>query len=284
MKIYVIYPFVTDDNKPNAYDWFREEALKLDIELEILFAEKFRLLSNYENSILYDNDVLEVPDIAIIRCYDNILAKHLENMGVRVINSSDSLELAKNKMLSHQILAKNHIPTPKTIYNIAQNYRYQELTEFFGNNKVILKEVEGSKGECVHLVSSQKELDKVMKTAKTPMLAQEFIASSFGRDIRVWVIGNKVVGAALRQSNSDFRSNFSLGGSVQEITLDEKAKKLALDSAKSLALEFAGVDLMFLENDYIVCEVNGNAGFRSLSAISSDTNMIQILLKYIKEN
>ncbi|MFI3267303.1 MAG: RimK family alpha-L-glutamate ligase [Rikenellaceae bacterium] len=281
MKIHVIYPSCTNENKPNAYSWFKEEASKLDIKLEVLFAERFRLLSHNENCILYDNEPLETPDVAILRCYDNILSKHLESMGVRVVNSSESMEFSKNKMLTHQILAKNGIPTPKTMYDTAQNYSFSELSSFFDSTKIILKELEGSKGECVHLVTSQKDVDNVLTSAKTPILAQEFIETSYGRDIRAWVIGDKVVGAVLRQSGSDFRSNFSLGGSVKEISLDKEAEKLALDSTKAIGLEFAGVDLMFLEKGYVVCEVNGNAGFRSLSTTASKTNMVYELLEYI---
>lgn len=280
MRGFIIYPCNSSHKKPTAFDWFINEAAKLDIELEVLFSEKFRLLSNNKSSILYENRFLDLPDFVIIRDYNLLLSNHFESLGVRVVNTTRSMELSKNKMLTHQTLAKSYISMPCTIYDTIQTYNYDELSRFFCSDKVILKSVEGAKGECVYLVKSQKEVDDVLKEAKSVVIAQEFIETSVGRDVRVWVVGDRVIGAVLRYSDSDFRSNFSLGGKVKSVELDDLAERLSVESVKALGLEFAGVDLMFTDCGYTVCEVNGNAGFRSLSLVS-DVNVPFEVLKYI---
>lgn len=283
MRGVIIYPTEIIEKSRNAFQWFVDEANSLDIELEVLVTENFKLLSHKENCILYDGKLLEKIDFAIIRDYNVLLSSHLENMGIRVINSTLSMEVSKNKMLTHQLLSRNGINTPRTIFDITQSYRYDELVSFFGCKEIVLKGIEGAKGESVYLVNSQYDIDRVMKECKKDILAQEFIESSKGRDLRVWVIGNRVVGCVLRSSKSDFRSNYSLGGTVELIEIDKEIEEVAVNSVKAIGLEFAGVDLMFLDKGgYTVCEVNGNAGFRSLFTVS-DINIPYELLKYIKK-
>lgn len=63
--------------------------------------------------------------------------------------------------------------------------------------------------------------------------------------MRVYVMGGKIITAMLRYSDSDFRANYSLGGSFCEKELGERERNMALDVARALQADFVGVD-MFL--------------------------------------
>ena len=111
---------------------------------------------------------------------------------------------------------------------------------------------------------------------------QKFVKSSRGRDIRVNVVGGKVVCAMERHSeNGDFRSNVTLGGSAKACSLSKEQKDIAARACRALGLDFAGVDVLFGENGPLICEVNSNPHFKStLDATGID--LAGVIMKYIK--
>jgi gamma-F420-2:alpha-L-glutamate ligase len=100
-------------------------------------------------------------------------------------------------------------------------------------------------------------------------------------DIRVYVLGDKVLGCVKRISDSGFKSNYSLGGRVEKYELTDSIKDISLKAAKAIGLDFCGIDLLFTEDSFTVCEVNGNAGFRTITQVS-DINIPMELFKWVK--
>ena len=98
---------------------------------------------------------------------------------------------------------------------------------------------------------------------------QKFVSTSYGKDVRVIVIGGEVVGGMIRQSENDFRSNVAAGGRAEKYELSGEIKEIALKAHKALGLDYSGVDILFGENGKpIVCEVNSNAFFKSFEAVT----------------
>ena len=97
------------------------------------------------------------------------------------------------------------------------------------------------------------------------LIFQKFIAQSRGRDIRAFVVDGKVIAAMERRAGGDdFKANISQGGSGLEIELDEIATDLSIQSAEALDLQVAGIDLLYDENGYTICEANSFPGFKGL--------------------
>ncbi len=285
---WILYPVSSFRNESNAFDWFVREGEKYGYSIQVLCCERFGLISGQGSSqLLYEGvPVSEWPSFALMRGYEEELSSHLERNGVRVINSTLSMHLSRNKFLTHQVLVQHGVPTPITLFNVGREYDYTCLSDFFRSSRFVLKAVEGSKGEQVRLISSQSEFRDAMDNLDKPCLAQEYIAESHGRDLRVWVIGERVAGCVLRQSETNFVSNFSQGGKATAFPVNERIRNLAVNSVRALGLEFAGVDLLFCQGDYTVCEVNGNAGFRSLCSIEGldpeNRNIPAGLFEYIR--
>jgi len=116
-----------------------------------------------------------------------------------------------------------------------------------------------------------------------PILYQQAITESMGRDVRINVVGGRVVASILRQSTGgDFRSNLTLGGTMAPYTPTEAEAQLALRATQLLGLDFAGVDVLFGKNGPLLCEVNSNAHFKTTLACTG-VNMAQHIMHYIKE-
>ena len=117
------------------------------------------------------------------------------------------------------------------------------------------------------MVKDPEELrSKVKQLGTKPVLFQEYVATSFGKDIRLQVVGKQVIASMYRYSaDGDFRANLSIGGRMKAYIPTEDQCELALRCCEIIGLDFAGVDFLFGENDVpIVCEVNSNAHFKNI--------------------
>ena len=214
----------------------------------------------------------ELPDFVLYWDKDIKIAKLIEQRGIPVFNSSESIGLCDDKSLTYLALKRVDIPMPRTIIlpKTFPNVGYTN-TEFLDEAAaslgfpLVLKECFGSFGKQVYLFDDLEKLrEKVISLAGTPMLVQSMVMNSFGRDIRVNVVGGRIVACILRQNRSgDFRSNLTLGGSMEPYTPTAEEAKLALDAVKELGLAFAGVDVLFGDNGPFLCEVNSNAHFKT---------------------
>lgn len=269
------------------------EGEKLDIELKKV--KNTEIIPTYNNEgkaeLLYLRE-FERPSFIIFWDKDVLLARHLEKMGFKVFNSSKAIEYCDHKGLMHLELSNSNIQMPRTILSPmifdyllnSEGYLVKCFNEL--GKDVIIKESKGSFGMQVYSITNKEDfIKKVMDLNKRNIdfIMQENIKSSYGKDIRVNIIGDKVIGAMLRESNKDFRANISQGGKGKLINLNKEQEELALRAHKVLGLDFSGVDLLFGEDDKpILCEVNSNLNFLSFEEIWGKSFGGEIL-KYILE-
>ena len=282
MKGWIVYPRYISLHRDNAFGWMNDEAHKYGIELEVLFFEELAPFYSAPGYCLLRNgkEIYEHPDFVILRGYDTALADHLELLGIPVINSSVSSAAAKDKLLTCQLLAKENINIPMTVGGMPEEWKYDMLCELFNSSEFIVKRRDGAKGEDVYLVNSEMEMAEAIKRCSGNCISQEFISESAGKDVRVWVIGSRAVACVMRYSDSSFRSNYCLGGKVAPYELSSDVRNIAEKSTAVLGLEFAGVDLLLGKDGFLVCEVNANAGFRTLSQVGGNDIPSQ-LFEYI---
>lgn len=211
-------------------------------------------------------------DFGIFWDKDLKLGAQLEAQKLRLFNSVRAISLCDDKALTHTVL-QNRLPMPRTIA-VPTTYRYVG----YGDMKfldtaieelglpMIIKECSGSFGKQVYLArTAQEAKDILLKRCAVPMLMQEFVAASAGRDIRIYVVGGRVAAAMLRQNDHDFRANIAAGGQAVAYVPTEEEAAMALRAAEILGLDFAGVDLLFGKDGPLLCEVNSNAHFKGIS-------------------
>ncbi|MBQ6697503.1 MAG: RimK family alpha-L-glutamate ligase [Oscillospiraceae bacterium] len=243
--------------------------------LENAFSEREVSLSLYTNSSLchiHGEDIpfREKPDFVLFWDKDVSLARAIEEKGILCVNSADAIEKCDDKAKMH--LALGDIPCPKTIIapmtfpniGFTDTSFLTSVAEKLGF-PIVVKEVCGSFGAQVYLARDFDELLKITTEHQSvPLLFQQLIEESFGRDIRINVVGRRVCAAMLRESkNGDFRSNVTLGGSTLPYSPSDAECELALEAAERLGLDFAGIDILFGKYGPLLCEVNSNAHFKS---------------------
>ena len=213
-------------------------------------------------------------DFAILWDKDKYLGLQLEACGMRVFNNVRALALCDDKALTHIALARHNIPMPRTVL-VPRTYRFvgyggmeflDRAAAFLGF-PLIVKECSGSFGKQVYLANTREEAASLLcEHEGTPMLMQEFVRTSLGRDIRAYVVGNRVVAAMERRNDTDFRANVARGGSCAPYALNPAEESLALRAAALLGLDYAGEDLLHGAEGPLLCEVNSNAHFHGLAA------------------
>lgn len=279
MKLWIIYSkVVLRPGKNNAMSWMLDEAKNCQLDAEILFTEDITLMADKELAIYHKGLKKDLPDLVLTRCYDMPLLQQFEELNIPVYNSSQALNDCLNKWRTHQLLVKNNIPTPKTIFS-----KYEVSYDFVKGQlglPFITKDNMGAKGEQVFLVRDELTFEEARVNCSQP-LYQEYIKSSFGRDVRLHVIGDQVVASVLRVSENDFKSNFSQGGKADFFQPDDQIIDLAVKSTKALGLDFSGIDVLFTEDGYTVCEVNGVPGFRTVG-LTSKYNIPYAMMDYIR--
>ena len=233
----------------------------------------------------------EAYDFVLFWDKDVALATQLMQRGLPVYNSAESILLCDDKAQTYLTLKKAGLPMPETIlapktypgFGYPSTDFVDEAAERLGF-PLVLKECFGSFGQQVYLFNDLEALrDKVRLLAGTPMLFQALVQESYGRDIRVNVVGDRVVASILRRSTKgDFRSNLTLGGSMEAYTPTAAEARLALDAVRELGLTFAGVDVLFGAEGPLICEVNSNAHFKT-TLTCTGVNMADELLLEIRK-
>lgn len=193
-------------------------------------------------------------------------ASYLERLGVFNYNSVDAKRNAMSKISTYQLLAKEGLPIVKTLVFHKNMTKETLMTEI--GLPMVIKPDDGFGGEGVELVKTEAELEIVLEKIQSSdslMLVQEFVSTSRGRDVRVITIGHEAVFAACRTAGNkdEFRSNLKVGGSAEEYPLTDEIKELCHKVSKAIGLNMSGIDLMFLEEGFVVGEVNSSAGFDS---------------------
>ena len=214
-------------------------------------------------------------ELVINRSRDSQLVKFLENEGLFVTNPSVVTETANDKFTTYERL-RDSVPMLDT----------RLLTE--GGPELafpfVAKPAGGHGGSGVTMINSASDLEAYRSAHPEKSVIQP-VATDQGRDMRVYVIGGKPAAAMLRESKTDFRSNFSLGGSARMVplgTLSGEELEIIENVCKKLPLHYAGVDIMHDHGRAVLNEIEDPVGARMLY-IYTDIDPAERHVKYCTE-
>lgn len=232
----------------------------------------------------------EEADFYLFWDKDVRLALQLEGLGKRVFNPAKSIALCDDKTLTHLALCRLHVPMPQTILCPqtfpAVGYPESDFLAQVGaalSYPLVIKEGCGSFGQQVYLAHTEAEARQILsKTAGAPLLFQRFIRESAGQDIRLYMVGGECAAAMRRVNDRDFRANIQIGGRAEKYAPTAEEIALAAAACRGLGLHFAGVDLLPSQEGPLLCEVNSNAHFTALSALTH-VDVAERILRHIQE-
>lgn len=243
-----------------------------------------------ELKVNYQGKELPVPDAIIPRIgasrtfYGTAMVRHFEMMGAFATSGSLAISRSRDKLRSLQILSKNDVDMPRTVF-ASNKSNAKDVIALSGGAPLVLKILEGTQGVGVVLVDSEKAAKSVLDAfygMEVNLLVQEYIEEAGGADIRVLVVDGKVVGAMKRQgAEGDFRSNLHQGGSASAHKLTRKEKVTALLAAKAMGLGVCGVDMIPSSRGPLVMEVNSSPGLEGIET-STNIDIAAQIMEYVE--
>lgn len=247
------------------------------------------LIENNEFVVLHNGVILPKPDYLIPRIGANVtvfgekVIRHFEKMGVRTLTSSMGLLLSRDKFKCMQYLVEQGVPVPTTYFS-ADLHDAETIVEEKLGYPFVLKLTEGTQGIGVFLIKDENSAEQYFNTysgSRTRVILQKFVSESFGRDIRIIVIGNRIIAAMERVASKDeFRSNIHRGGVGKIVELTNDEKELALKAINGLGLEIAGVDIIRSAKGPLLLEVNSSPGIEGIEKCTK-INVAKALIDFI---
>lgn len=248
---------------------------------------------------LYDLDVVVVRDVGA-GTFEGIsfrfdILRQLELNGAMLVNSPGSIQNAANKYHSSYLLARKGIPIPRT-FAVQSGERAMDVFDkvpdavikpIFGyKGRGILRVQEGSVIDPDGSVSSvlvEDAVDEVL-LRRGMLYIQEFVENP-GRDVRAFVIGDRVAGAIYRNAQDGYwLNNLSQGGMASACVLSPEQEEICLKASEAMGTVFSGVDLIESPSGPLVLEVNGTpsgAGIYSVWGINGAEMIIDHILAEI---
>lgn len=241
---------------------------------------------HYRDSKLDDLDVI-IPRIgASITHYGSAVLRQFEMMGAFSLNESTSITRSRDKLRSLQILSRSGIGLPVTSYAHSTKMT-EKLIKMVGGAPCVIKLLEGTQGKGVMLADTDKAAESIIdgfRQMKAHFLVQEFIKECNGCDIRAFVIGDKVVASMMRKAkDGDFRSNLHRGGTAIPVEISPEEARVAVNAARALGLNVAGVDLVRSSRGPLVLEVNSSPGLQGIET-STGLDIASMIIEYAEQN
>jgi len=252
----------------------REAAAQRGNTVKVLNTVKFAIdLEEGAPDLYYKTKQLSHYDAVLPRIgasityFGNAVVRQFEQMDVFCANSSAGIANSRDKLRSLQILSRHHIGIPQTTF-VRDKKDVLPAIGRVGGAPVIIKLLEGTQGIGVLLAESLKSAEAIielLQSQKQNVLIQKFVVESKGRDIRAFVVGNRVVAAMRRVAQGqEFRSNVHRGGLTEPVDLDAAYCETAVRAAQIMGLRVAGVDLLEGRYGPQVVEVNSSPGLEGI--------------------
>jgi RimK family alpha-L-glutamate ligase len=188
----------------------------------------------------------------------------LSRLGVAVMNSARCIERSVDKFYTSFLLQDAGLPTPRTIACERFEDAMAAFEELGGD--VVLKPLFGAEGRGMVRISDPDiayRTFRALELVRSVYYLQAYLPHG-GRDIRAFVVGDQILGAMVRQAPS-WKSNVSQGARVEPFDLSADLAKIALEAARLVEADYAGVDLLpHDDGGYFVVEVNGIPGWQGL--------------------
>ncbi len=275
---WILYRETAGFVKQETYEVERlmETGPKWGYELQVVDPHDVELLATGGEflGLFLDGERVPLPDFVIPRIgsgttyFAMAVLRQLEGLGVYCLNGAEAVDAARDKLKHLQLLSAANVPIPKTLlvkFPVDVDFVEREM-----GFPIVVKTIVGTQGSGVHLCKDRDAMVDLVEfveanNPKAQLVLQEFLEESKGIDLRLVVIGGRVVAGMQRTAAKGFKANVSQGGSAEEIDASPALRWLATEVARILDLDMTGIDFLRCNKyGYRICEVNSAPGFEGM--------------------
>jgi len=263
--INIVYNLIREDEK-----FLIESAKKLKVEFNLINADKLILdPQNFDFSSLLNGPILN-------RCLAHFISEQItyffENFNWRVINNSKITQLCSNKFLTSLFLLKNNLPTLPFLVFFNEELIDQVVKNLKGY-PIVIKPIYGSWGRLLAKINDRDAFEGILEHKK-------YLSSSYhhifyttqyiekpNRDIRVTIIGKKIICAVYRE-NFHWISNTARGGKIRLCQPDKDLENICLKLIDKLDDGIYGIDIFEFNQGYLINEINHTIEFKNIQKVT----------------
>lgn len=280
MNGWIVYKEADIEKNRVFINYLIAAAYERGMTAELIARERLMLGVEHDVLALFCDGVCvtALPTFSINRCADTLLSRQMECMGIRVFNRAKVCEVCNDKALTHQAVSSTGVKQQDTVFMAHNELDVAHVPFAY---PFVAKPTNGSGGRDVCLIENRQDLiDFVGRINAAPFLLQR-LAEVVGKDLRVYVVGDAIVGAILRTSNTEFRANYSLGGAFELYLLNSKEIQTVQKLMRIFEFDMVGIDFLFdKNNDLVLNEIEDAVGSRTLYQATT-LNIADIFMNHI---
>lgn len=241
--------------------------------------------------VRYLGEFLGRPDALIPRIgssvtsYGAAVVRQFELMGVYTVLGTEALLRSRDKRTALQYLAANKLPVPDSVFTSMPENVESALRVLAEEYPVVIKTLNSTQGQGVILGESQSAAQSVAEAfirLREEILLQRFISESKGKDVRVFIVGGKVVATMERSAqDGEFRSNLHRGATSHKVRITSQEEEIALKAASLMGLEVAGVDILRSNAGPLILEVNASPGLEGIEG-TTGVDIAGLIIRYVE--
>jgi RimK family alpha-L-glutamate ligase len=274
-----------DNITENAWETYAivEEMKKRNLEFEVTNVYK----SFFDTDTKLPNFTIALARLMMGTGYRLQTIRYFEDLGVKVYNTSSTIEIGNNKFETSTIMRNKGINHIRTILVPNFELAVKGIAEI--GTPVVIKPLWGTYGRGVEKIINLEADLGLLENEHYPLIIQRYVDTN-GSDYRVWIAEDEVIGVMKRTAPAgEWKTNISLGGRTESVSLDESVYEMCLKSTKALGAIFTGIDVVKEEIDggnFYVLEINTQPdfkGFYSCTGVNPAKNMVDFIVKEAKK-
>jgi len=257
MRGWLVYEAQNIQRNSFFIDRWMQAAKAEAVDLRLVKTNELAYGIRDDGAFLLLSGLDEKPDFIVMRCNQPLLSCHAESMGIAVFNNSKVARICNDKRLTHSLLA-GQVPMMDTAF-LAHDAFYAPFPF-----PLIIKGVQGCGGREVYRADDSVQYQEALKAIAPDHAVAQTLCDEPGRDMRVYVLGDKIIACMLRYSTDDFRSNIGLGAASKPVDLPGKVREYVAIIQSHFRFGLVGIDFIFHQGQPVFNEIEDAVGTRML--------------------
>lgn len=284
MLAWILYGRKEAEYNKHYIEMYQEEGSKFNITFKLILVEDLDFgVENNTWYIRYESKPIEMPSFVINRVIYPLITRQFELMRIPVFNSYQVARICNDKASTYLEVAALGIPVVDTTF-----CKYDHVKEKLSRreDKTVVKTVDGHGGKQVFLINphNNEEVNKLIHAIDHHDVVLQPIVGTNHEDLRVYVIGNKIIAAILRKAKEGFKSNFSLGGEVSVYQLSKQEQDMVMNIVDLIKPDMVGIDFIIDDDDKLIFnEIEDVVGARMLYQCT-DINLVKLYIEHILDH
>ena len=212
----------------------------------------------------------------INRSRDEEVSRYFEGLGIKSFNNSETVRIGNDKLEEYYLFSELGMPVMETVPADTPEDEIPFAPPY------IVKHRRGHGGNRVFKARRYEDVREIIRGLNSSEWIIQKMCDTPGQDMRLYIMGDKIISSVLRTSKSDFRSNFSLGGEACLEDPPAEVADMALKLSDYLLADYIGVDFIRDQGKWIVNEVEDAAGARMLYSLT-DLDIAEMYMCHICE-